>query len=366
MSLAPRERKVVRFSIEVVGARRAGPVGRGRLHRPPRTDLRRDYERWFAGATDIFTDSEQVIPGAASRPGRPAHAHRRPPIGADLRGRPCPWFVAPFGRDMIIASLETLMLDTQALPADDRALLTRLQGKVDNVFREEEPGKIIHEIRQGEFANLKAIPHTPYFGAIDTTPLYLLLLCEVVMWNGDLEFFESLREPIEAALAWIDTCGDLDGDGFVEYRRRSRGGLANQGWRDAHNAIVHADGRPAEGPIALADVQGYVYHAKRRLATLFGQLGDVELSSACRRSRKSSSGASTSASGWRTRVRGDGAGRRQAASEDGRLDVPATACGRGSSPRSWCRRSCAGSWRPTCSRAGACAQWPSRRWATAR
>ena len=98
------------------------------------------------------------------------------------------------------------------------------------------------------------------------------------MWTGDLEFFELLREPIEAALRWIDEYGDLDGDGFVEYRRRSRAGLENQGWRDARDAIVHSDGTAAEGPIALAESQAYVYYAKRRLASLFGQLGDVELS----------------------------------------------------------------------------------------
>ncbi len=98
------------------------------------------------------------------------------------------------------------------------------------------------------------------------------------MWTGDLEFFELLREPIEAALRWIDESGDLDGDGFVEYRRRSRAGLDNQGWRDARDAIVHRDGSIAQGPIALAESQAYVYYAKRRLASLFGQLGDVELS----------------------------------------------------------------------------------------
>jgi len=98
------------------------------------------------------------------------------------------------------------------------------------------------------------------------------------MWTGDLEFFELLREPIDAALRWIDESGDLDGDGFVEYRRRSRAGLVNQGWRDAREAIVHRDGTVAQGPIALAETQAYIYYAKRRLANLFGQLGDIELS----------------------------------------------------------------------------------------
>ncbi|HMK91926.1 MAG TPA: hypothetical protein VK576_02910, partial [Thermoleophilia bacterium] len=188
-----------------------------------------------------------------------------------------PWFVAPFGRETTIACLETLMLDPR--PAVDcLRLLTRLQGRTDNAFREEEPGKIMHELRQGELAALKSIPHTPYYGAVDATALYLLLVCEVVMWTGDLEFFELLRDPIEAALRWIDEAGDLDGDGFVEYRRRSRAGLVSQGWRDSADALVHDDGTPVDGPVALAEVQAYVYYAKRRLASIFGHLGDVELS----------------------------------------------------------------------------------------
>ncbi len=274
VSLAPRERKAVRFSIEV--ALPGAPPLREGDFTARLADLRRDYERGFAGAADIFTDSEQVT--TVLRRGQ-----------ADLRmltidtpyGRTVaaavPWFVAPFGRDAVIASLETLMLDSR--PAVDCVrLLTRLQGRTDNAFREEEPGKILHELRQGELAALKAIPHTPYYGSVDTTALYLLLVCEVVMWTGDLEFFELLRDPIEAALRWIDESGDLDGDGFVEYRRRSRAGLENQGWRDAREAIVHRDGTAAQGPIALAETQAYVYYAKRRLASLFGQLGDVELS----------------------------------------------------------------------------------------
>ncbi|MGZ4199503.1 MAG: amylo-alpha-1,6-glucosidase [Thermoleophilia bacterium] len=274
VSLAPRERKVVRFSIEVA-LPDAPPLREGdftaRL-----SDLRRDYERWFAGATDIFTDSDQVT-GLLRR----GQADLRMMLVDTQYGRvvaaAVPWFVAPFGRDSIVACLETLMLD--ARPAIDAVrLLTRLQGRTDNAFREEEPGKILHELRQGELAALKAIPHTPYYGAVDTTALYLLLVCEVVMWTGDLEFFELLREPIEAALRWIDESGDLDGDGFVEYRRRSRAGLDNQGWRDARDAVVHRDGSIAQGPIALAESQAYVYYAKRRLANLFGQLGDVELS----------------------------------------------------------------------------------------
>ena len=184
--------------------------------------------------------------------------------------------MAPFGRDAIIAGLETLMLD-QRLAVETVRALTRLQGKTDDAFREEEPGKIMHELRRGELANLKAIPHTPYYGAVDTTPLYLLLLCEVVMWTGDLEFFELLREPIMAALAWIDEYGDLDGDGFVEYQRRSRAGLANQGWRDAHDAVVHADGTPPRGRSRWPRCRATSTTPSAASRRCSAQLGDVEL-----------------------------------------------------------------------------------------
>jgi glycogen debranching enzyme len=273
LKFEPRERVVLGFDIQVVAPGAPDAVAEDFTEKLGR--LRHDYDQVAAEATDIFTDDEQFT--ELLRRGQrdlrmltARTAHGTLPLAG------VPWFVAPFGRDAIIAGLETLMLDARPAAETVRAL-TRLQGKVDNQFREEEPGKIMHELRRGELANLKAIPHTPYYGAADTTPLYLLLLCELVRWTGDLEFFELLHEPITAALRWIDEDGDRDGDGFVEYQRRSRAGLANQGWRDSQDAIVHADGTPATGAIALAEVQGYVYHAKRRLAGLFGELGDVEL-----------------------------------------------------------------------------------------
>jgi glycogen debranching enzyme len=272
--LAPRERKILRFSIEVV-APDAPPVREGDFA-TKLGELRHDYERWFDESAGVFTDNAQAT--AVLRRGQSdlRMLLTTTPDGRMVMGA-VPWFVAPFGRQSLISALETLMLDSR--PAVDAVqFLTRLQGKTESSFREEEPGKIMHELRRGELAALKALPHTPYYGAVDTTALYLLLICEVVMWTGDLEFFELLRGPIEAALRWIDEYGDADGDGFVEYRRRSRAGLINQGWRDAHNAVVHRDGSLAQGPIALAEVQGYVYHAKRRLATVYGQLGDVDLS----------------------------------------------------------------------------------------
>jgi glycogen debranching enzyme len=236
--------------------------------------LRRDYERWQNDETDIYTDNEQL--NVVLR--RAQHDLRMmsvPTPDGRILYAGLPWFSAPFGRDMLLASLETLLLDLRYGRASV-SWLARRQGRTDSAYREEQPGKILHELRSGELARLRSIPHTPYFGAVDTTPLWLLTLCELTMWTGDLDGFEVLRDVIDAALRWLDDYGDLDGDGFVEYERRSRAGLLNQGWRDAGNAVVHTDGTRARGPIALAEVQGYVYYALRRLAAVYGQLGDVE------------------------------------------------------------------------------------------
>ncbi len=236
--------------------------------------LRHEHERWESDATDIFTDNDQL--NRALRRGQDDLRLLSTVIDGErvpLAG--LPWFMAPFGREMTFVGLETLLLDLRWAKSAV-SFLARRQGTVDNAFREEQPGKIMHELRRGELAAMRAVPHTPYFGSVDATALWLLLVAELAVWTGDLDGFE-LREPaVDAALGWIDGPGDPDGDGFVEYERRSRVGLRNQGWRDSFDAVLHDDGTPAQGPIALAETQGYIYYAKRRLAAVYGQLGDVE------------------------------------------------------------------------------------------
>ncbi|HSV92999.1 MAG TPA: hypothetical protein VLH81_07975, partial [Desulfobacterales bacterium] len=143
--------------------------------------------------------------------------------------------------------------------------------------RDAEPGKIVHEVRDGEMARLGEVPFGRYYGAADTTPLFLILLGEAYDWTGDLDFVRELWPAALAALDWIDHHGDLDGDGFIEYRRRAPGGLVNQGWKDAVDSIRDRRGAIAEGPIALAEVQGYVFDARVRVARLARALGDVAL-----------------------------------------------------------------------------------------
>ena len=187
-----------------------------------------------------------------------------------------PWFATLFGRDSIIAALETVAF-IPSLAVATLTVLARLQSTVDDPWHDAEPGKILHEMRTGEMAKAGETPHDAYYGSIDSTPLWLILLGATHAWTGDDALLERLWPNALAALAWIDELGDLDGDGFVEYRRRSRLGLLNQGWKDSGDAIRHTDGLPAQGPIALAEVQGYVYSAKRSMARLARHRGEMEL-----------------------------------------------------------------------------------------
>jgi glycogen debranching enzyme len=187
-----------------------------------------------------------------------------PRVPGQLPAAGMPWFMTVFGRDTLITCLQTLLFGPE-LAQNALAVLAELQAREDDPDADAEPGKIVHEVRHGKGAEAW-FPR--YYGTVDATPLYLVLLSEVWRWTDDAGLVRDLRGPAMRALEWIDRYGDRDGDGFVEYERRSARGLVNQSWKDSGDSQRFHDGRLAEAPIAPCEVQGYVYDAKVRLAEL--------------------------------------------------------------------------------------------------
>ena len=194
-----------------------------------------------------------------------------------------PWFMAIFGRDTLISSYQSLWVGPE-LARGALEALAGFQGTEMNDFKDEEPGKILHEIRFGELTAIGAKPHRPYYGSADSTPLWLILLHEHWRWTGDDGAAKQLKENALRALEWIDRYGDLDGDGFIEYETRSKQGLRTQCWKDSWNGLQFADGTVPDVPIAPCEVQGYAYDAKVRTAELAETVwGDAELASRLRK-----------------------------------------------------------------------------------
>jgi glycogen debranching enzyme len=274
LDLAPHEIRPVTLTVTPDG-RPAPAAG----FEAEREGMREAVSEWLARAPALDTDWEAL-----------RHAYRRSLLDlAALRFRPwrdepeivpaagLPWFMTLFGRDSLITSYQALPFVPELAPAALRALAAH-QGREVADVRDEDPGKILHELRYGELTQTGELPWGPYYGSADATPLFVVVLDEAHRWSGDDALALELEPAARAALRWIDDHGDLLGDGYVRYRRRTPRGLVNQCWKDSWNAILFADGTLAEGPFACCEIQGYAYDAKVRGARLAREVwGDAEL-----------------------------------------------------------------------------------------
>ena len=238
--------------------------------------LQASYRRWHDNTTRIRTDNAFLDRGLLRRSQMDLRILLEEFDSGLFPMAGIPWFSAPFGRDALITSIQTLMLNPEIARGTLR-YLAQHQGRNVDPSREEEPGKILHEARYGELANLKLIPHTPYYGSVDSTPLFLVCTVEMMDWLNDQDLFVELLPALLNALAWVDRFGDADSDGFVEYAERATGGVRNQGWKDSSDSLLYPDGRPAELPAALVEVQGYVYQAKVGLSRILERLGQSQM-----------------------------------------------------------------------------------------
>ena len=234
------------------------------------------YRAWSRGTTAIQTDHE-LFNLTLDRSLADLRLLINDGPGPDQRyvAAGVPWFATLFGRDALIASLQALAFRPQ-IAMETLAVLAAYQATEVDDWRDAEPGKMLHELRIGEMAGAGEVPHTPYYGSVDSTPLWLIVFGATFDWTGDRAFVDRYWPNALAALDWIDRYGDKDGDGLVEYERRSARGLLNQGWKDSGDAIRDRSGRGPTMPVALAEVQGYVYDAKRRMAGLATVRGETD------------------------------------------------------------------------------------------
>ncbi|MFI6266200.1 glycogen debranching N-terminal domain-containing protein [Micromonospora sp. NPDC051006] len=273
--LEPNEQWETRIDVHTAAL---GPGGRDlrmglRVHGTERLALQHDLEKWIADAPKVNSQHGRVA-STYKRSLIDLAALRFSPLslgGATLPAAGLPWFMTMFGRDSILTCLQTLPFTPQ-LSKTTLRILAALQGTRFDDFRDEDPGRILHEMRYGETAAFEEQPHSPYYGSVDATPLFLVLLDEYERWSGDVELVMELEQESRAALRWIDDYADLVGNGYIWYERRNTDtGLENQCWKDSWDSISYSDGRLPPFPRATCEVQGYAYDAKMRAARLARQ-----------------------------------------------------------------------------------------------
>ena len=283
LSLAPNEVQAFELTVTCglgpsqIAASAAPPVKYEQAHRQAAAEAKAQDGRWAHIATSNDQFNDWIARSAADLRMMVTATEAGPYIYAGV-----PWFSSPFGRDGIITALESLTLNP-SLSAGVLRYLAATQATAVEAERDAEPGKILHEARGGEMAALGEIPFQRYYGSVDATPLFVMLADAYYRRTGDAALIETIWPNLMAALAWLDGAGDIDGDGFLEYSPQARHGLANQGWKDSQDSVFHADGGMAGGPIALCEVQGYVYAARLAIAHLASSRGNHELARTQRR-----------------------------------------------------------------------------------
>ncbi|MDQ2950724.1 MAG: amylo-alpha-1,6-glucosidase, partial [Chloroflexota bacterium] len=252
--------------------------GAGEAPSPARFDdaldaLNARYRRFLRSCTRYTTSSETLDEGLIARSALDMRALLEFHEGGPFPTAGIPWYAVPFGRDAIISAYQTLGWNPD-LARGTLRLLARYQGQKVDEYTEEEPGKIFHELRRGELARLGEIPHRPYYGSVDATPLFAMLFAETIKWTGDRALWRDMLPAAERALTWCDgPYGDPDGDGYVEYGARGTA-LRSQGWKDSSESLSEPDGTWSTLPASLVEVQAYVYAAKTGMADLYAIDGD--------------------------------------------------------------------------------------------
>jgi glycogen debranching enzyme len=281
LDLDPQQSWQLDVSVRVQDRPPGEPAHRPHAREGSRTKDQRHAELGGMGPGTKVTTNNELLNAVLTRSFLDLHMLRMRQAEDEFFAAGVPWYVALFGRDSIVTGLQVAAFEPE-ISAETLRVLARHQGTRVDDWRDEQPGKILHELRVDEMANLGEIPQTPYYGSVDSTPLFLALMRSHAAWVGTLDLFHELHDSVQGALDWIDRYGDSDGDGFVDYKTRSPVGGRNQGWKDSANGIVMEDGSLAEPPIALPEVQGDVYLAMLSAADLFARDGDDDRADALR------------------------------------------------------------------------------------
>ena len=257
-------------------------------HKPQVTQINRfdavasAHREWAEQCTQIVTDNEFFNRVIARSLSDVRMLWTQNAAGESYPAAGTPWFDALFGRDSCILSMQMLAYRPELARASLQ-LLAKWQGTKLDPTHDEEPGKILHELRFDELSRAGELPYGPYYGSIDSTPLFLMLIAEYFEWTADLRFVRELLPAIRAAFHWMDEHGDPHGTGYLSYEKRSAKGLVNQGWKDSFDAVTNTNGTLAPPPIALAEVQGYAYAARCRLAPILDRLNETKLAAKLRK-----------------------------------------------------------------------------------